>query len=73
MAMNFKNLTGVEKIDLNELKNKAVKYLLLDLDNTIIDFDRNLKPEIIEWVNQAKIEWYCKIYSKKVEKCCKAM
>ena len=45
---------SVEQIDFTELKNRDVKYILLDLDNTLIDFYRNLKDSTIEWVKKAK-------------------
>lgn len=45
----FKNVT---EITYKYLKEKQIKALILDVDNTLIDYDRNLSPEIIKWVNE---------------------
>lgn len=49
---------GVEYIDFSELRIREIKYILLDLDNTIIDFDKNLKDSIAKWVRNAKKEGF---------------
>ncbi|MBQ9267388.1 MAG: YqeG family HAD IIIA-type phosphatase [Clostridia bacterium] len=42
------------KIALDELKKRDIQYILLDLDNTLIDYQRNLSEATIEWVKNAK-------------------
>ena len=48
---NFKNVT---EITYTYLKEKKIEALILDVDNTLIDYDRYLAPEIIEWVKELK-------------------
>lgn len=66
---------GVDKISFEILKNNDIKYILLDLDNTLINYRKELKPSIIEWVKKAKEEGF-QIYilsnSNKLEKVTKA-
>ena len=45
---------SVEEIDFTKLKEKKVEFIMLDLDNTLIDFYKKLKESTIEWVNKAK-------------------
>ena len=47
-------LTNVTEIDLELLKKYNIKGLILDLDNTLIDFDRNIPSEIEKWVADMK-------------------
>lgn len=47
----FKNVT---EITYEYLKEKQIKALILDVDNTLIDYNRNLSPEIIKWVTELK-------------------
>lgn len=47
----FKSVT---EITYDYLKDKGIKALILDVDNTLIDYSKNLSPEIIEWVNNLK-------------------
>lgn len=47
----FKSVTDITYEYLN--KNN-IKGLILDVDNTLIDYDKNLSPEIIKWVNELK-------------------
>ena len=47
----FKSVT---EISYEYLKEKDIKALILDVDNTLIDFDRNLSPKIIAWANKLK-------------------
>ena len=47
----FNNVT---EISYSYLKEKDIKALVLDVDNTLIDYDRNLSPEIIEWASNLK-------------------
>ena len=47
----FKNVT---EITYEYLNKNNIKALILDVDNTLIDYDRNLSPEIINWINELK-------------------
>lgn len=47
----FNNVT---EIKYDYLKEKNIQALILDVDNTLIDYDRNLSSEIIEWVENLK-------------------
>lgn len=49
---------GVQYIDLKTLKEKEIKGILLDIDNTLIDYTKVLSKEIIEWVKNAKKEGF---------------
>ena len=45
---------GVQFIDFDFLKNNNIQGILLDIDNTLIDMDRNMPDEILKWVQEAK-------------------
>lgn len=45
---------GVQYIDCEELKKRKIKGILLDNDNTLIDYKKELSNEIIDWVKNAK-------------------
>lgn len=45
---------GVQYINLTELKSRGIKGILLDIDNTLIDYTKHLSNEVIEWVKEAK-------------------
>ncbi len=47
----FKSVT---EISYQYLKENNIKGLILDVDNTLIDYDKNLSEEIIEWVEKLK-------------------
>lgn len=47
----FKSVT---EISYDYLKQRDINALILDVDNTLIDYDRNLSPEIIEWAKNLK-------------------
>ena len=49
-----KHVKKVEDISYAELKNKKIKAILLDIDNTIINYEREIKEPVIEWINKAK-------------------
>ena len=45
---------GVEYIEFENLDKHNVKGILLDVDNTLIDYQKNLSDDIIRWVQKAK-------------------
>ena len=47
-------LDSVLDIDEKFLKKNNIKGLLLDVDNTLIDFDKKLSKEIIAWSDRTK-------------------
>ena len=47
----FKN---AKQITTEFLNKNNIKALILDLDNTLIDYDRNMPEGIIEWANELK-------------------
>ncbi|MCI8272632.1 MAG: YqeG family HAD IIIA-type phosphatase [Clostridia bacterium] len=48
------DFNNVKEIKLEFLKENQIKALILDVDNTLIDYDRNLDKEIISWANNLK-------------------
>ena len=48
----FKSVT---EISYDYLKQRNIYALILDVDNTLIDYDSNLSPEIIEWAKKLKL------------------
>lgn len=44
----------VSEISLEYLKENNIKGLILDVDNTLIDYYRNMEEETIKWVNNLK-------------------
>lgn len=64
----FKSVT---EISYEYLKNNNIKALILDVDNTLIDYDKNLSIEVIKWVENLKkknIKMYILSNSNKKEK-----
>lgn len=49
---------SVETVSLAELKKHQIRSILLDLDNTLIDYQRTLKTDVINWVEEAKDEGF---------------
>ena len=47
-------LTNVKKITIELLKKYNIKGLILDIDNTLIDFDKNLLEGCKEWCEDLK-------------------
>lgn len=45
---------SVTEIKLDYLKENKIKGLILDVDNTLIDFDRNLSKEVVDWCSDLK-------------------
>ena len=48
------HFNNVREITINFLKNNKINALILDVDNTLIDYDKNLSKETIEWVKNLK-------------------
>lgn len=44
----------VEEITIEFLKKNKLKALILDVDNTLIDKERNMSEKVIEWVRNLK-------------------
>ena len=62
---------SVKEITLDFLQQNHIKALILDVDNTLIDYDRNLTEETIEWAEKLKenrIKLYILSNSNKKEK-----
>ena len=45
---------AIEKIDIQELLKKNIQGMILDVDNTLIDYNRILSNEVINWVKNVK-------------------
>ena len=54
-------LKKVEDIDLVELKKAGIKGMIIDIDNTLIDYHKNMRQSTIEWIENAKKQEF-KIY-----------
>lgn len=44
-------LSNVQEITINFLIKNKIKALILDVDNTLIDYNKNLSEDIIQWSN----------------------
>lgn len=42
-------LNNVQEITVEFLRKKGIELLILDVDNTLIDYDENISEEIIKW------------------------
>ena len=65
---HFKN---VRTIELGFLKENNINALILDVDNTLINYDKNLPNETIDWANNLKkngVKLYILSNSNKKEK-----
>ena len=69
----------VEQITTQYLQNNGIKALILDVDNTLIDYNRNLSERVINWAKKLKKE-KIKLYilsntnhKEKVEEVAKAL
>ena len=49
-------LKNIKEVDINLLKENNIEALLLDVDNTLIDLDRNLLEGVDEWCDNLKKE-----------------
>lgn len=47
-------LNSVEEITIELIKKNKLKALILDVDNTLIDYDKNLSEEKIKWAKGLK-------------------
>lgn len=47
-------LNKVEQITIGILQKNKIKALILDVDNTLIDYKRNLSDSIIKWAKEIK-------------------
>lgn len=45
---------NIQSIDLDELERLKIKGIILDVDNTLIDYKRIMPSEVKTWVEQAK-------------------
>lgn len=64
-------LKNVREVTIEFIKNNKLKALILDLDNTLIDYDRNLSQETISWAKQLQgqgVKLYILSNTNKVEK-----
>ena len=62
---------NVREIDIEFLNKNDIKALILDVDNTLIDYDKNLPEETIKWAENLKengIKLYILSNSNKKEK-----
>lgn len=48
------HFNNVREISMNFLQTNKINALILDVDNTLIDYDRNLSVEVIDWVENLK-------------------
>lgn len=49
-------LKNIKEVDIKLLKENNIEALLLDVDNTLIDLERNLLDGVVEWCNNLKKE-----------------
>ena len=49
-------LRGVQDITIKFLKDNNIKALILDVDNTLIDYYKNLSEETVNWANNLQEE-----------------
>lgn len=65
------HFNNVREITIEFLRKNKIKALILDVDNTLIDYDKNLAQETIEWAEGLKkqgIKIYILSNSNKKEK-----
>ena len=48
------HFNNVREITIDFLQNNKINALILDVDNTLIDYDRNLSQDTIEWAENLK-------------------
>ena len=47
-------LEKVEQITIEFLQKNQIKALILDVDNTLIDYNRKLSEEVVQWAKKLK-------------------
>ena len=65
------HFSNVREIKIEFLRENRIKALILDVDNTLIDYDKNLSDETIKWAEDLKqhgIKLYILSNSNKKEK-----
>ena len=65
------HFNNVREIKIEFLQKNKIKALILDVDNTLIDYDKNLSEETIKWAEELKqqgIKLYILSNSNKKEK-----
>ena len=48
------HFNNVREITINFLQNNKINALILDVDNTLIDYDKNLSQDTVEWAENLK-------------------
>ncbi len=48
------HFNNVREITINFLQNNKINALILDVDNTLIDYDKNLSQDTVEWAEKLK-------------------
>ena len=48
------HFNNVREIKIDFLQKNKINALILDVDNTLIDYDKNLSEEIIKWAEDLK-------------------
>ena len=49
---------GVPYIALEDLKKRGIEGILLDIDNTLIDYTKELSTRVVQWVEKAKSQGF---------------
>lgn len=65
------HFNNVREITINFLQNNKINALILDVDNTLIDYDKNLSQDTVEWaenLKKNKIKLYILSNTNKKEK-----
>ena len=47
-------LQRVQDITIEDLMKNKIKLVILDIDNTLIDYYKNLPDEVVEWIKEMK-------------------
>ena len=65
------HFNNVREITINFLQNNKINALILDVDNTLIDYDKNLSQDTVQWaenLKKDKIKLYILSNTNKQEK-----
>lgn len=49
-------LKNVQEINIQFLIKNKIKALILDVDNTLIDYEQNISNDVIEWANKVQAQ-----------------